>query len=244
MSELIVATLYRIAGASGDRVGEGLEMLDLWLQHLRGPGQYSGDIALVSNLPDVRRVGVRVVSPQVECHTVSDVQLLKVMGLCEMDLTPYGSVLHLDLDILAVGPVEPLFAQDHRIHTARSTIAMLDRRHAGHYVSPAMRRVWSCFPKSWIATANTCAISIRPEEGRRAMQRYLDLIRQTRERCPNPPLGDQTVLNWGMWRGDCRVELYPHGWIQHSNWVRSDEAILWHFPTSDRLKVMQRQALV
>lgn len=244
MKTLVMGLLYQLPGQAENRIGDGLEMLDLWTRHLRGPGEYQGDVRVITNLESIGRSDLSLEHLSIECQTISDAQSLKGVTLCGSAVNEFDSVLYLDLDILAISPISELFARDDSLRAARSSISMLDARHAGNFLSPAARYFYRLFPRSRRDAANTCAVSFCPEHRSKSIDEYAQAIDEARSKNARLPLGDQTVFNWCLWSKKFAASLYPRGWIQHSRWQRQPGTILWHFPASDRLNVMKRLAIV
>ncbi|XZE54240.1 hypothetical protein SH139x_000194 [Planctomycetaceae bacterium SH139] len=245
MNSLIVATVYEFSDGAKSRLADYSPMIDLWARHLRGPGQFEGDIKLITNSPKLAPDGVGIIEFSEECKDVVDLFSQRILNLEEMDFGNYDRVLHLDLDILSVNSVEPLFACDERLHVASSQMDVAHVLHAGYQMKAWKRGIvrWLS-PAGRARGANCCAVSFHTLHQQTALRPWCDTIRQFSRFPPRPPLGDQTMLNLAIYLEHCAVSRYPLGWVQHSNWRQSDEAILWHFPAADRLSVMMSHAII
>src|SRR4029450_8985985 len=58
MKSLIFTHLYQRPGAPQQATSALEQTLDMWLDHLRGPGCYSGDVILFTNVDGIKRDGL------------------------------------------------------------------------------------------------------------------------------------------------------------------------------------------
>ena len=58
MKTLIFTHLYQRPDTTAESLARLRGLLDLWLDHLRGPGKYTGDIILFTNLERIERDGL------------------------------------------------------------------------------------------------------------------------------------------------------------------------------------------
>lgn len=248
MKTAVVALAYRMPGASPNDQDGVLRMLSMWASHLRGPGSYQGDVLILTNIerlqiPDVRQLRMNHV-----CKSIPEVQLAKVLGYEAVPHAKYDSILFLDIDILCVSNLDPLFATDEQLWATHSGIHLLDPRHAGHFVSRPNRMMQKCVPKYWKRMGiNTCAFSCKAE----LWPKYMGMWAQVAERYRTKnagrssfPLGDQTVLNYVYYQEQLPISRYPKQWIQHSGWSSDADVKLWHFPTHNRREVMEKKSLL
>ena len=130
MKPLIFSHLYQRPGALSQPIRALEETLDAWLDHLRGPGAYAGDVILFTNvtLASRRDLIVRpfdnVPADERRAH------LHRALSYRIVPVRDYDVVLQMDLDLLAVDDVNQLFPTDRQMWAAPSDACTLDWRHA------------------------------------------------------------------------------------------------------------------
>ena len=136
MKTLIFTHLYQRPDTTAESLARLRGLLDLWLDHLRGPGKYTGDIILFTNLERIERDGL-LLRPMPNVPV--DQRRAHMHRILCYDLVPAGDydvALQADLDVLAVDDVNPLFPKDESLWAAPSDLLMLEWRHA-----------WTLLPK-------------------------------------------------------------------------------------------------
>jgi hypothetical protein len=239
MKTLIYSHLYVRPGASHERTAALRESLDLWLNHLRGPGRYAGDILLFTNDPEVTRPGL-ILRP---IHNVPmDPQhafLQRVLTYQEVPAADYDVAMQMDLDILAVDDVNPLFPHDERLWAARSDLATLDWRHAWTLIPLWRRLIHKC--SRWRMSeqgVSACLVASASSTWERNFGAWARAIRAHGDR-PLPRQADQSFLNLLFLEGTIPMASWPAELIRHRDWDQAVQARLLHFPGSRKAQ-MQR----
>jgi len=244
MKTLITALVYILPESYRRDRDYLLGMLKLWTEHLRGPGRYTGDIRLYTNADDVNHPEVTVRPFQRMSDDVKEVFMQRVLNYRDLQTADYDSILNLDLDILAVNDVAPLFARDEKLWCAESLMATAHPRHAGHLMSMP-QRLWSQYISSTGRRSglNCCAFSSTSVHWETNMGGWARIIDELGGSKAHLPQDDQTALNYAYYYKRLNIEKYPSEWVQHKQWYQGTETKLWHFPTDDRLNVMRRMSL-
>jgi hypothetical protein len=230
MRTLIYAQLYERPGASGEQVSGLLEMLGLWYDHLRGPGQYSGDVLLFTNVAGVQRPGLRLFPLKAVPANNRRAQMHRVFCYENVPARSYDAAMQLDLDILAVGDVNTLFPTDQRLWAARSRLRTLDWRHAWTLLPRWRRAAYKL--TGWRMRemgASSCVVASATSTWERNFGPWARLVRAHGDREP-PGLGDQSFLNLLLLNRSVPIACWQPDLIRHDGWDNSPNAVLLHFP--------------
>src|SRR5215207_6813846 len=107
MRSLIYSFLYTRPDTSPEKVRTFLQMFELWYDHLRGPGRYTGDMLLFTNLTSVPRKDIHL-------YPIGDLPtdprravMHRIVCSKRVPVEQYDVAMQLDLDILAVDDVYP-----------------------------------------------------------------------------------------------------------------------------------------
>lgn len=244
MKTLIFTHLYQRPDTTAESLSRLRGLLDLWLDHLRGPGKYTGDIILFTNLERIERDGL-LLRPMPNVPV--DQRRAHMHRILCYDLVPTGDydvALQADLDVLAVDDVNPLFPKDESLWAAPSDLLMLEWRHA-----------WTLLPKwqraahkltGWRMAepgASACVVASRTSVWERNFGSWARLIRAHGDR-PAPHFGDQSFLNVLRLKKSVPMSCWPRELIVHNNWdSRRNGAKLLHFP-GDRKAFMPQYRMV
>ena len=230
MKTLIYSHLYHRPGASEEAVVRLRRLLDLWYEHLRGPGQYTGDVLLFSSLGGLERPGLLVSPFGAVPADARRAFLQRVLWYDRVPSREYDVVLQLDLDALAMSDVNRMFPSDERLWAAPSDLRMLEWRQA-----------WTLLPKwrrgvhkltGWrMAEMGVCACSVASATTtwERNFGSWARLVRSHGGR-PVPSLSDQSFLNLLFLKRTVPMATWSRDAIVHLNWDRSPDACLLHFP--------------
>ncbi len=221
------------------------ELLRLWLAHLRGPGRFDGDVALLTNAQDLAVPGVTRVPFDQTLSNKQEVYLARVRQVRLLPLRGYDSVLHLDLDALAVADASPLFADDRSLWVCSSEQSVLHPRHAGFFLSAAQRRLHhDLLLGRWRRGVNCSTFSFAPAHMEGTMDAWSRTIDRLLQSHPMAPLGDQSYVNYALWRSEFPIRRLPETWVQHHDWHDTPAVKVWHFACGDRLATMRRHSRV
>ena len=216
-----------------------LAMYDLWWRHWRGPGRYTGDLLVFTNHPGLERPGVQIRPLDTASNEQRHFFYRRVQHYHAIPHTEYDVILQTDLDVLAINEVTPLFRLSAPFHAAASGLKLFDPRHAGNlrcFPFDAWRRYLPGRRRQQGVSASVFACA--GTEWIRCMSRWAALV----NRHQHKPLSfqDQTLLNLAYARQTFPIRSYPSAYIRHQNWTQHPDAILWHFPTLNRLEVMRQ----
>jgi hypothetical protein len=241
MKTLIFSHLYQRPGAPEEAIGRLRELLDLWYEHLRGPGGYTDDILLFSSVEDVGRKGL-IVQPFTEVPADSRRAFLqRVLWYDHIPVRNYDVAMQLDLDVLAVADINQLFPRDERLWTAPSDLLALEWRHA-----------WTLLPKwrraghkltGWRMKelgVSACVVASATTTWERNFGSWARLIANHGDR-PTPHFADQSFLNLMFVNGTVPISSWPRGLIVHQNWDQWPDAFLLHFPGARKEHIREFQ---
>jgi hypothetical protein len=130
MRTLIFSYLYHRPGSPLPPSAALQETLDIWLDHLRGPGCYRGDVLLFSNVQNMQRQELQVQPFENVPANDRRAHLHRALSCRDVPVRDYDVAMQMDLDLLAVNDINPLFPRDTRLWAAPSDAPTLDWRHA------------------------------------------------------------------------------------------------------------------
>jgi hypothetical protein len=128
MRTLIFSHLYHRPGSPPAPLAALLATLDMWLDHLRGPGRYTGDVLLFTNVTGIERPELIVRPFENVPADARQAYLHRVLSYREVPVQNYDVAMQMDLDLLTVDDINPLFPQDTRLWAARRGDARLASR--------------------------------------------------------------------------------------------------------------------
>ena len=234
MKSLIFTHLYQRPGAPQQPTSAFEQTLDMWLDHLRGPGCYSGDVMLFTNVDGITRDGL------INCsypNVPADPRRAHVHRALSYRLVPvqdYDVAMQMDLDLLAVDDINPLFPEDTRLWAAPSDATALEWRHAWTLL-PRWRR-WSHRLSGWRMNelgVSACVVASATSAWEKNFGAWARAIRDHGDR-PLPHLSDQSFLNLLYFKGTVDMCRWAPELILHRNWDTAVGARLFHFPCSRR----------
>jgi hypothetical protein len=239
MKTLIYSHLYERPGNSDLQSASLRALLDFWFDHLRGPGRYAGDVLLFTNVPNVGRRGLMLRPLRDVPRDPAHAFLQRVLTYDEVPAHDYDVVMQMDLDMLAVDDVNPLFPTDDRLWAAPSDLRTLDWRHAWTLI-PRWRRLVHKV-SGWRMTemgASACVVASASRTWERNFGAWARVIRAHGNR-PLPRQSDQSFLNLLRLTRAVPMACWPADLIRHRDWDRAGHARLLHFP-GRRKEYMQR----
>jgi hypothetical protein len=230
MKPLIYSHLYELPGTSARGRSTLRSTLTMWLDHLRGPGGYRGDVLLFTNAADLPVRDVMLRPLRGVGADSSHAFLNRVLMYEDVPVREYDVALQMDLDILAVDDVAPLFPRDERLWAAPSNLRTLDRRHTWELL-PRWRRGLHRLTR-WRLNelgVSACVVGSATSAWRRNFGAWANVIREFRDR-PVPRQADQSFLNLLWLRGTIPIARWSPREICHREWHHAAEARLLHFP--------------
>lgn len=250
MGERIVySALCALEGSTAAQWKPFVEMATLWAAHLRGPGRFDGRVILLTNLPDLRVEGAESIPAPFVAADRRALFLERVRQYRRLPVGPGDQVVQLDLDALAVAPVDRLFdaIRPGALMAARSGYSPLAHEHAGGLLT--RRERWRYRVRGWYHRAGVSA-SVTACDGQtwpRVMRRWAASMRARGRGRPVPSLGDQSFLNFLFVTGAARVQRLPRAMVYHARrpGVPLDDpvaarAVVLHFPLPQKLDEMRR----
>lgn len=250
MAERIVySTLCALDGASRAQLDPLIEMATLWAAHLRGPARFDGRIILLSNVPDLRVPGVHTIAVPFLAADRRDLFLERVRRFRCLPIQPSDQVMQMDLDALAVVPLDELFGaiRPGTLMAATSGSSPLIHDHAGGLMTRPER--WRYRVRGWYhrAGVSACVTACDGTTWPHVMRRWSAAIRARGRGRPIPLLGDQSFLNFLFVTGAAPIRRLPRRLIYHVRrpGVALDDpsavrATVLHFPLPRKLEEMRR----
>ena len=250
MGERIVySTLCALEGASPESLEPLMEMARLWASHLRGPAGFDGRILLITNLPDLLVEGAELVAASIRATDRRELFLERVRQYPVITPAPGDRIMQLDLDALAVAPLDRLFeaARPGTLMAARSGLSPLHPDHAGPMLSRPAR--WGYRLRGWSLRrgVSACVTVCDGASWGDLMGRWAEAFASVGSGRRTPTLGDQSFLNYLFLTGGARVRRLPGSWIHHFRRPGAplDDpaaagATILHFPIPRKLEEMRR----
>jgi hypothetical protein len=146
----------------------------------------------------------------------------------------YDVAMQMDLDLLAVNDINPLFPTDTKLWAAPSDAAALDWRHA-YTLLPRWKR-WSHRFSGWRMNelgVSACVVASRTSAWEHNFGAWARTIREHGDR-PLPHMSDQSFLNLVYFNQIVDMERWSPELIKHQGWEAAPKACLFHFPCSRR----------
>jgi hypothetical protein len=234
MNTLIFSHLYHRPGSPQQDVASLHGLLAVWLDHLRGPGEYQGDVVLFTN---VRGIGLPGLTTRPFVNVPADprhAHLHRVLSYRDVPIEDYEVAMQMDLDLLAVDDINPLFPRDTRLWAARSDAGVLDWRHAWTLL-PRWRRAIHKL-SGWKMNepgVSACVVASATSVWEQNFGTWARAISDHGDR-PIPHLADQSFLNLLYLRGSVPMACWSNEWIRSRDWDSASGARLLHFPCSRR----------
>jgi hypothetical protein len=234
MRSLVFTHLYQRPGSPRQPIAALKDTLDMWLDHLRGPGRFAGDVILFTNVDGIGRDGV-MQRPYPDVP--ADSRRAHVHRALSYRLVPaenYDVAMQMDLDLLAVDDVNQLFPTDTRLWAAPSDAAALDWRHA-YPLLPRWRR-WAHRFSGWRMDqlgVSACVVASKTSVWERNFGAWARAIQQHGDR-PLPHMSDQSFLNLIYFKQAVAMTRWSPKLIYHRDWDSARGACLLHFPCSRR----------
>jgi len=239
MKPLIFSHLYQRPGAPSQPVRALHDTLDVWLDHLRGPGAYAGDVILFTNVAQVSRRDL-IVRPFDDVPAdARRAHLHRALSYRIVPIQDYDVVMQMDLDLLAVDDINQLFPTDRRMWAAPSDARTLDWRHA----LPLLPRWGRGLHKllGWRTNelgVSACVVASAAETFHTNFGAWAAAIERHGAR-ELPHLADQSFLNLVYFKRIVPLTRWSPKLIRHQNWDTAVGACLFHFPCSRRSEMLR-----
>jgi hypothetical protein len=230
MKTLIFSHLYQRPGAPPDRIAALVEMMSRWFDHLRGPGQFKGDVLLFTNIAGVKRPGLKLQPLEDVPADPRRAHMHRVLCYDRVPVRDYDVAMQMDLDILARDDVNRLFPSDERLWAARSQLRTLEWVHAWTLL-PRWRRGLYRY-SGWRMRemgASACVVASATSAWEKNFGAWARLIRAHGDREP-PYQADQSFLNLLVLKRTVPIVCWPKELIRHRDWDTAQGAVLFHFP--------------
>jgi hypothetical protein len=244
MRTLIFSHLYHRPGSPPAPLAALLATLDMWLDHLRGPGRYTGDVLLFTNVTGIERPELIVRPFENVPADARQAYLHRVLSYREVPVQNYDVAMQMDLDLLTVDDINPLFPQDTRLWAAPSDAATLDWRHAWTLLPRWERGLHKLF--KWRMSelgVSACVVASAASTWDRNFGAWARAIRDHGDR-PIPHLADQSFLNFMYFKHTVPMMRWSPQLIRHRDWDTAVGACLLHFPCSRREHMHRHQKVL
>lgn len=252
-TDVVYSACYRFPGSTDDEFREVLEMVELWLAHLRGPGKFNGRVLLLTNQPVLPFRDVELVKMDDRAESRTGLFRQRPLAYDRLPVQPGERWMQMDADSLAVRPIEPLFVRrgDDRMVASPSGLTALAN------ASPVLsrpRQIWYSRVRGWRGRmgVSACLTSCNAEHWQKLMRPWADAIREynaiAAER--SQPSGDQGFLNLMYISGKADITPLPPGLVFHVGKPEqldeeaAQEAHWLHFPNPWKLELMKRRSVV
>lgn len=249
MADIVYSLLYRGRDCDAERFGDMVRMAELWVRHLRGPGQHCGPIVLISN---VRDLAIELTEPMwVEDTDRAARRVLPFKVIAAHRALHPGAgdrVMQIDIDALARHPIEPMFdgIRAGEMRVAPSALHLMHWQQLGHLLG-RWRRRWYGRVLGWrrrlgVSSSLTACLG---KDWAPFISRWVGLIeRHERRPLPEPLPGDQAYLNYLYAFRQVPMRRYGGDDIHHlrvndpTPRERIDAARVLHFPVPEKLERM------
>jgi hypothetical protein len=234
MRTLIFSHLYQRPGSPPQPIAALTETLDIWFDHLRGPGGYTGDVLLFTNVSIIRRPGLIVRPFDNVPADPRRAHLHRALSYCQVPVREYDVAMQMDLDLLAVNDINPLFPRDTRLWAAPSDATALDWRHAWTLLPRWQRGLHKLF--NWRMNelgVSACVVASATSTWDMNFGAWARVILDHGDR-PIPRLSDQSFLNLLYLKRIVPMSRWSPDLIRHRDWDTAVGARLLHFPCSRR----------
>jgi hypothetical protein len=239
MKPLIFSHFYERPGASSEPNQALKDTLDIWLDHLRGPGAYEGDVILYTNVAGIRWPDLIVRPFDGVPADPRRAHLHRALSYRIVPVQQYDVVMQMDLDLLAVDDINPLFPTDRQMWAAPSDACTLDWRHAWTLLPRWRRRFHKLFGwRTHELGVSACVVASAAETFEKNFGAWARVIEEHDDR-EIPHLADQSFLNLVYFKRLVPMTRWDPTLICHQNWEAAVGARVLHFPCSRRSE-MQR----
>ncbi len=221
-------------------------MLELWYRHLRGPGEYTGDICLFTNMENLPFKDIIKINVDMSTLDMRKFWCERVVRYDRVPSKDYDVVLHYDMDILAVGDVNPMFPSesDDRFWTASSLFPVHHWWNAGDFLSKYQYWYYNkVSPWRKVTGYSAAVFGCRSVHWRDYMSKWAGLIKSHTGKMPR--LGDQSFLNLAASKQLFPIKSYPLDVLMQTGWEVTEKSRLLHFAgVKDRLAAMEAHSLI
>ena len=234
MKPLIFSHLYQRPGAPSEPIEALTELLGVWLDHLRGPGAYAGDVILFTNVAGISRPDLIVRSFEGVPADIGRGHMHRALSYRIVPAREYDVVMQMDLDLLAVDDIHRLFPTDRQLWAAPSDACTLDWRHAWTLL-PRWRRAFHKLSgwRTHEPGVSACLIASASDTFEKNFGAWARVMEEHGDR-ELPHLSDQSFLNLVYFKRIVPMARWSPTLIRHQKWETAVGACLLHFPCSRR----------
>jgi hypothetical protein len=234
MKPLIFTHLYQRPGIAASPIAELTSTIDNWLAHIRGPGRYTGDVILFTNIQGIGHPDLTVLPFDGVPADARRAHLHRALSYHLVPVHEHDVAMQMDLDILAINDVNPLFPTDTRLWAAPSDACTLDWRHAWTLLPRWRRGIHKLF--RWRMSelgVSACVVASATSTWEKNFGAWARVIQEHGDR-PVPHLADQSFLNYLYLVRRVPMTRWSPELIRHRDWDTAVGARLLHFPCSRR----------
>lgn len=179
-----------------------------------------------------------------EFERAADFFSFRIFNHAEVPAEKYDSVLQLDIDIIAVKDIEPLFPRGNAMWVTWSNFGALGWEHARHIMPRWRYGLYRLNPKTrHTPGVSACFVGCKGEHYHDYLERWTRLMRDGEAKYPTPHLREQSYLNLAWLKSLFPMEIVGRDKFQHGGQSLNDGVRMWHFPNvPDRLNVMKDRA--
>ena len=241
----------RLPGGDVAAFHRTLEMVELWLAHLRGPGRFAGRVVLLTNEPRLPLRDVELVPLGATPADRRQLFLQRVLAWDRLAVRRGEWWMQLDADTLVVRPLEALFpaTDEATLWASPSGLTPLDPMHAASLLSRP-QRLWYGRVRGWRRRlgVSACITTCAGAHWAALMGAWAGAIHAHGDR-PVPELGDQSFLNLLHMTGAIRVRALPPALVHHVRTeadlgaAAAERAHVLHFPNPHKLAMMKQRSV-
>ena len=246
---VIYSTLCALPDTTAEQIRHYCEMAATWAASLRGAGGFGGRLVLLTNVPGLRVDGLDSLPAPFHAVDRKSAFLERVRAFRHVPVRAADTVMHMDLDTVAVAPLEAVFSaiRPGTLMAAPSGDSPLAHEHAGSLMTRAERWRYRLCGGYHRVGVSACVTACHGSDWPRLMRRWAASIRGRGLGRPIPPRDDQSYLNFLFLTGAARVRRFPAHLIHH---IRrpglplddavARRAVVLHFPVPNKLDEMRR----
>jgi hypothetical protein len=188
-----------------------VRMLEIWLDSVRMPGGYNGEIMVFTDIPDkLKHLDAEIIErPPINGHL--DCFWRKAQDIGSVNSMDAVRALYSDVDCIFTQPLNRFFetqANVKRLCVALGNFSIGHKANAGHFNRQA--QVEATLP------GFNCGLCIF-ESNEKDVVKWTERAEEIRRNWASnpPPLGDQSVLNYLQWTKEIDAYAIPRKWVAY-----------------------------